>query len=71
MNIVLVAMGITGSAIGLVAAGALGDEIGIGNAVAALVVFPLLAVIVVALGFPETAGRELEDTSSEDRLTGS
>jgi predicted MFS family arabinose efflux permease len=58
-------MSVTGSAVGLVAAGAIGEAIGIGGGVAVLAVFPLVAVAIVALRFPETAGRELEQTSGD------
>jgi MFS family permease len=70
VNTVLVAMGVTGSATGLLAAGALGDEIGIGNAVAALLPFALVSVALVALRFPETAGRDIDETSAEERAVG-
>jgi MFS transporter, AAHS family, benzoate transport protein len=65
VNLIVIAMGVTGSAIGLVVAGALGDEIGIGKAVASLVAFPLLSALLIALFFPETAGRDLDETSGE------
>jgi putative MFS transporter len=58
-------MSVSGSAVGLVAAGAIGEAVGIGGGVAVLAVFPLLAIAIVALWFPETAGRELEDTSGD------
>jgi hypothetical protein len=58
-------MSVTGSAAGLIAAGALSHALGIGHAVAVLAVFPLIAVAIVALRFPETAGRELEETSDD------
>lgn len=64
-NTALSAMAVTGSALGLLAAGVLGDAVGLGPAIAMLAVFPLLSLAVVALRFPETAGRELEDTSGE------
>ena len=65
-NNAILAMSVTGSAAGLLAAGALGDSIGIGHAVAVLAPFPLAAVAIVALRLPETAGRELEETSGEE-----
>jgi putative MFS transporter len=64
-NNAILAMSVTGSAVGLVAAGQVGDAIGIGPAVAILAVFPLVAVAIVALRFPETSGRELEQTSGD------
>jgi putative MFS transporter len=64
-NNAILAMSVTGSAAGLVVAGALGDAIGIGHAVAVLAAFPLIAVAIVAFRFPETAGLELEETSRD------
>ena len=32
-----------------------------------LAVMPVIALVIVALAFPETAGRELEDTSGDAR----
>ena len=64
-NNAILAMSVTGSAVGLVAAGALAGPLGIGNSIAVLAVFPLVTLVLVALRFPETAGRELEDTSGE------
>jgi len=64
-NNAILAMSVTGSAVGLVVAGTVGDSLGIGHAVAILAVFPLIAVVLVALRFPETAGRELEVTSGD------
>ena len=64
-NNAILAMSVTGSAVGLVVAGQLGDALGIGHALAILAVFPLLAVVLVALRLPETAGQELEETSGD------
>lgn len=64
-NTALAALGVVGSALGLVVAGTLGDAVGIGEAIALLAVFPLVSLTIVALRFPETAGRELEETSGE------
>ena len=36
-----------------------------GGAIAVLAVFPLLAAALIALRFPETRGRELEETSGD------
>jgi MFS family permease len=58
-------MGVLGSAVGLVLAGRLSARLGIGHAVATLAVFPVLAAIIVAVFFPETARKELEETSGE------
>ena len=64
-NNAILAMSVSGSAVGLVLAGALGDRLGIGHGIALLAGFPLVAGAVVALRFPETAGRELEETSGD------
>jgi MFS family permease len=58
-------LAVGGGATGLVAAGLLSDSLGIGASVAALAAFPVLALAVVAYGFPETARLELEQTSGE------
>ncbi|MFL5782802.1 MAG: MFS transporter [Thermoleophilaceae bacterium] len=64
-NNAILAMSVTGSALGLVVAGALAGPLGIGHSIAVLAVFPLITLVLVALRFPETAGRELEDTSGD------
>lgn len=64
-NNAILAMSVSGSAAGLVLAGALGDSLGIGHGIALLAPAPLLAGAIVLLRFPETAGRELEDTSGD------
>ncbi len=64
-NTLLSAIGVVGSGLGLVAAGALAASLGIGRAIAVLAAFPLLGLAVIALRFPETVGRELEATSAE------
>jgi MFS family permease len=64
-NNAILAMSVTGSATGLVVAGQIGDSLGIGHAVAMLAVFPLVAGAIVALRLPETAGKELEQTSGD------
>ena len=40
------------------------ESVGWGAAVRATAVFPLLALVLIAIGLPETAGRELEETSA-------
>ena len=67
---VLVAAAVTGSVIGLTVAGRLSAGLGVGPAIALLGVPALLAAALVAVGFPETAGRELEDTSAEAPAAG-
>jgi predicted MFS family arabinose efflux permease len=59
-------MAVTGSAAGLAIVGVLSGSVGLGGSIAVLAVFPLVALVVVALGFPETARRELEETSGEE-----
>ena len=38
--------------------------IGLGNAMAVSMIFPLIALVIILTTLPETSGRELEDTSS-------
>ncbi|MDG1481498.1 MAG: MFS transporter [Myxococcota bacterium] len=38
--------------------------IGLGNAMAVSMIFPLIALVILLMTLPETSGRELEDTSS-------
>jgi hypothetical protein len=59
-------MAVTGSAAGLAIVGLLSGSLGLGPSIAVLAVFQLIALVVVALGFPETARRELEETSGEE-----
>ena len=59
---------LAGSVTGLLAVGGLSDQFGsIGPAMAVVGVGPLLLALLVALRFPETARRELEDLNPEDR----
>jgi hypothetical protein len=58
-------MGVTGSAAGLAVVGLLSDSLGLGPAIAVLALLPLVALAIVAVAFPETARRELEETSGE------
>ena len=64
-NTAVTAIAVAGSAIGLGAAAVLADPLGVGHAIAVLAVLPLAGVTIVALGFPETARRRLEDTAAE------
>jgi MFS family permease len=67
-NGIITVTSLAGSAIGLAAAGALADHFGrIGPALALLGTGPLLLALLVVVGFPETARRELEDINPEDR----
>lgn len=59
---------VTGSSIGLLGAGWLADRLGgLGPAMAVLALGPLLLVVLVALFYPETAHRELEEINPVDR----
>ena len=58
-------IGVTGSALGLGFVSLLSDPLGLGPSISILAVLPLVALAIVAVGFPETARRELEDTSGE------
>ena len=58
-------MGVTGSATGLGIVGLLSSPLGLGPSIALLAGLPLAGLGVVAVAFPETARRELEDTSGE------
>ena len=59
---------LVGSVVGLLAVGGLSDQFGsIGPAMAVVGAGPILLALLVALGFPETARRELEDLNPEDR----
>jgi MFS family permease len=61
-----VAMG--GSVVGLLTAGVLADRFGtFGPAIAVVAAAPLVAALLIALRFPETAHKELEELNPEDR----
>jgi AAHS family benzoate transporter-like MFS transporter len=59
------ALGVTGSAVGLGIVGLLSDPLGLGPSISLLALLPLLGLAIVAVAFPETTRRELEDTSGE------
>ena len=61
----ILVLGVTGSAAGLGVVSVLSDQLGLGASIAILAVLPIAALAIVALGFPETARRELEETSRE------
>jgi MFS transporter, putative metabolite:H+ symporter len=67
---VVVAAAVAGSVIGLTVAGHLSSGLGVGPAIALLGLPALGAALLVAVAFPETAGRELEDTSAEASAAG-
>ncbi|MDQ3462600.1 MAG: hypothetical protein M3471_06175, partial [Actinomycetota bacterium] len=57
-----------GSVGGLLGAGALADRLGgLGPALTVLALGPALLVVLVAVAYPETAQRELEELNPEDR----
>ena len=68
-NGLVLTLGVAGSAMGLLAAGWLSDQLGgrLGPALALLAVGPLIVAALVLLKFPETAGLELEDLNPEDQ----
>ena len=67
-NGVIVAVGVAGSAVGLLVAGFLSDRWGgeLGPALALLAIGPLAVAALVITVYPETAGLELEDLNPED-----
>ena len=69
-NGIMAVAALTGSAIGLIAAGVLSDQFGrIGPAMAILAVAPVIVAVLVVTRYPETAGLELEELNPEDRTT--
>ncbi len=66
-NAVALTAVVAGSACGLLITGLLADSLGVGDAIALLAIGPLIAMVIVTIWFPETAGRELEYTSAEQR----
>ena len=69
-NTLVLVAAVAGSAVGLLGVGLLAGSAGLGTAIAVLGVFPLCAGAIVLLAFPETARRELEDTSAEGSAAG-
>lgn len=66
-NAVIAVLGVTGSVIGLSAAGRFADHFGsYGPGFAILAIGPLLMAVLVLLAYPETAKRELEELNPED-----
>ncbi len=67
-NGIVAVCALSGSAMGLVAAGVLSDAFAsIGPAMACLAVGPVLVAVLVLTRYPETARLELEDLNPEDR----
>jgi MFS family permease len=68
-NGALIVSGVLGSAVGLLAAGALKDSMGsLGRALAVLAVGPAILAVLIITRYPETARLELEDINPEDRV---
>ena len=64
-------VGLAGSGAGLILVGALSDEWGrLAPAMALVGIGPLVLALLVAVAYPETARRELEDLNPEDRARG-
>jgi MFS family permease len=62
--------GLVGSAVGLLVAGFAADAVGrFGPGIAWLSAGPIVVALLVAVAYPETARRSLEDLNPEDRLT--
>jgi MFS family permease len=70
-NGIIALLGVAGSVCGLLVAGALSDRWdALGPALAVLSVGPALMAVLVLVGYPETAHRELEELNPEDRQAG-
>jgi MFS family permease len=67
-NGIIAILGVIGSVIGLLVAGALSERWdALGPALAVLAIGPALMAVLVLVGYPETAHLELEDINPEDR----
>ncbi len=66
-NGVIQLVAVAGSSLGLLAAGVMAGHIGLGRAMAVLVIAPLLVGALVLVALPETAHLELEVLNPEDR----
>ena len=67
-NVVITALGVLGSVIGLLIAGRLAERWSLGPGIAALAVGPAIVVFLLLPFFPETSHRELEELNPEDAL---
>lgn len=67
-NVVITVLGVTGSVLGLLAAGRLAERWSLGPGIAAMAVGPALVVLLLIPRYPETAHRELEELNPEDAL---
>jgi MFS family permease len=69
VNGLLQVVTVAGSSAGLLVAGWLTDTFDrFGPAMSVLLVGPLLVAVLVAVAYPETSGRHLEDLNPEDRV---
>jgi MFS family permease len=69
-NGIIAVFGVSGSVIGLLVAGFLSERWdSLGPALAVLSVGPALMALLVLVGYPETAHRELEELNPEDQVT--
>ena len=57
-----------GSSTGLIVAGVMSDHVGLGKALLALSIGPLLVALLVVTRYPETARLELEELNPGDRI---
>ena len=60
-------LAVAGSATGLALVSVLSGPFGLGRSIAVLAGLPLIGLVAVAVGFPETARRDLDETSGERR----
>ncbi len=67
-NVVITALGVCGSVIGLVVVGRLAERWSLGPAIALMAVAPAAVVLLLLPRYPETAHVELEELNPEDRL---
>ena len=67
-NVVITGLGVSGSVIGLLAAGRLAERWSLGPGIAAMAIGPAVLVFLLLPFFPETAHRELEELNPEDAL---
>jgi len=65
-NGIIQLIAVAGSSVGLIAAGAMSDHIGLGRAMAVLLVAPFLVGGLLLVAYPETASIELEVLNPED-----
>jgi MFS family permease len=59
-------VGVTGSVVGVLIAGTVGDRYGLGLPIAALALAPIIVAVLVITVYPETANRTLEELNPRD-----